>query len=44
MGEFETKTTIYMYVKRFMFVSNQIRSLEHVILGFKLNRFMKKIN
>jgi len=27
-----------------MFVSNQIRSLHHATLGFKLNRIMKNIS
>jgi len=27
-----------------MFVSNQVRSLDHATLGFKLNGIMKKVN
>jgi len=45
MREFEAKTTVNVYVNiRFMFVSNQVRSLHHATLGFKLNGVMKKIN
>jgi len=29
---------------RFMFVSNQVRSLDHATLAFKLNGIIKKIN
>jgi len=29
---------------RFMFVSNQVRSLDHATLVFKLNGIIKKIN
>jgi len=29
---------------RFMFVSNQVRYLDHATLAFKLNRIIKKIN
>jgi len=44
MGEFEAKITIHVYVKKDLFISNQIRSLDHATLGFKLNGNMKKIN
>jgi len=44
MVEFEAITAIYVYVKKYLFVSNQIRSLDHATLGFKLSGMMKKIN
>jgi len=45
IGEYEAKTTVSVYVNiRFMFVSHQVRSLDHATLGFKLNGIMKKIN
>jgi len=44
MREFETKTTVNVRVKQDFFASNQLRSVDHATLGFKLNGIMKKIN
>jgi len=43
MGKFEAKTTVNVMEIRFMFVSNQVRYLDHATLASKLN-IIKKIN